>query len=137
MRIELGCRSTKAVAAVLRRVDPRRLEVVGAHAVRDVEGEDHRALALRQPEAHGRAREREADEPDRRREQREGDVAPPADAALRRRRHEPFGREPGGALGAQPQRPRVGEHEGRDAASQSSIHGDPSDISGAAACATR
>ena len=53
----------------LRRLDPRRLQVLGEHAVRDVEGEDHGALALRhapRSRSVGRARRRPARSPPRR-----------------------------------------------------------------------
>ena len=66
---------------LFRRLDPTRLEVIGAHAVRDVEGEDHRALAFGNATLGG-AGQREADERKRRREDREGDVASPAAAWL-------------------------------------------------------
>ena len=115
IRIELGCRSTKAVAAAFAAVDPCRLEILGAHAVRDVEGEDHRALPLRHREAHGRAREREADERECRREERERDVASPAD-----RRPAAVGTSPSDASRAarsarRRSRPHVREHQGGDA----------------------
>ena len=124
----------------LRRLDPGRLEVVGAHAVRHVEGEDHRALAV--AAARG---------------SRSGARAPKHDERERRPRRARTGRgaasrsAPAAAVGTSPSgasRParsarRRSSHtyastrHGDAATSQSSIHGEPSDISAAAACATR
>ena len=123
----------------LGRLDARGLEVVGPHAVRHVEGEDHRAFALRQRRSSSRAREREADERERRGEERERHVAPPADAAL----PVPSARAPrtrAGPRGSARRRSAhaVGEHQRRDDDEQTSSHGEANDISGAAvACATR
>ena len=99
----------------LRRLHPGRLEIVGPHAVRHVEGEDHRPLPLREREAHRRPGEPDADEDERDREQRERDVSsPPEPASGRRGRHEPLGREAIGAPRPPTDEPHVREHEERD-----------------------
>ena len=137
--IVLGCPLHEGAGGNLRRIDPRRLEVLGAHAVRDVEGEDHRALALaarRRSRSVGRARTRPARSPPRR--ARTGCGAAAARRAARRR-HEPFGRRAArraGRAGGAPTSRRA--RAAARARGTSSIHGEPSDISAAAAvCATR
>ena len=70
MRIAEGCRSTNAAAAAFATSQPRRLQVVRAHAVGDVERENHGSLALRQAQirlwaSKGEQQQREPGEEER------------------------------------------------------------------------
>ena len=122
----------------LRRLDPGGLEILGAHAVRHVEGEDHRAFAARAARGSSsgaRARTRRAASAGG--EERERHVAAPA-AAPRRR----VGTSPSAASrAARPRSPADADTYATTSAGTttrlSSIHGEPSDISAAAIALAR